>query len=64
MENLRRQVGAYVMLYLRTIFPEGGSPVWGLLDERIAAAGAGPAGSGVWTNLNARVKKSQEERSE
>ena len=64
MEKLRKQVGDYAMLYLRTIFPEDGSPVWGLIDERVTAAGAGPAGGGVWTNLDARVKIKQQEHPE
>lgn len=64
MDVLRRKVGAYAMLYLRNIFPENNSPVWGLINERVKAASAGPVGGGLWTNLDARMKKSQEDRPE
>ena len=35
MEAARRKVGAYVMLYVRNIFPEETSPLWKLLEQRI-----------------------------
>jgi RsiW-degrading membrane proteinase PrsW (M82 family) len=35
MDDSRRKVGSYVMLYVRNIFPEQTSPVWGLLESRI-----------------------------
>jgi hypothetical protein len=65
MDVLRRKVGAYAMLYLRNIFPENNSPVWGLINERVKAASASaPAGGGLWSNLNARMKKSGEDTKE
>lgn len=64
MDVLRRKVGAYAMLYLRNIFPENNSPVWGLIHARVMAASSGPAGSGLWTKLDQRMKKSTEENPE
>lgn len=45
MDQARRDVGSYAMLYLRNIFPEDGSPVLNALqnaiDQRIASGGSG-----------------------
>jgi RsiW-degrading membrane proteinase PrsW (M82 family) len=45
MDQARRDVGSYAMLYLRNIFPEDGSPVLNALqtaiDQRIASGGTG-----------------------
>lgn len=60
MEAARRSVGWHCMLYLRNIFPEDASPLWGrlqaILDER-AATGKGEPGTGLWTTLEGRVKQ-------
>ncbi|MBN1313046.1 MAG: PrsW family intramembrane metalloprotease [Anaerolineae bacterium] len=61
MDEARRSVGTYCMLYLRHIFPEESSPLWGRLEatiqERIAAR---PAGSGMnlWSDLGRRAARS------
>jgi len=45
MDQARREVGSYAMLYLRNIFPEDGSPVLNALqnaiDQRISSGGSG-----------------------
>jgi hypothetical protein len=63
MEEIRRQmdearvaVGAYTMVYLRTIFPEGNSPIYARLEsviqERMATRLAGGStSSSLWGNL-------------
>lgn len=59
MDEARRSVGAYCMLYLRNIFPEEASPLWGRLElviqERIAARPAGGGGLNLWANLDQRT---------
>lgn len=60
MDDARREVGAYTMMYLRSIFPDDASPVWGRLEsvvqERVAAPK--PAGGGaLWASLDKRTAK-------
>jgi RsiW-degrading membrane proteinase PrsW (M82 family) len=58
MDDARRSVGAYCMLYLRQIFPEESSPLWGRLEsaiqEKIAARPAS-GGTNLWSSLNQRT---------
>ncbi len=58
MDEARRSVGAYCMLYLRNIFPEEASPLWGRLEtviqERIAARPA-TGGMNLWASLDQRT---------
>lgn len=64
MDEARRSVGAYTMMYLRSLFPEDASPVWGrlgsVLEER-AAAPRPAGGAALWSSLGSRV--SQDKRS-
>jgi RsiW-degrading membrane proteinase PrsW (M82 family) len=60
MDKARRSVGAYGMLYLRHIFPEESSPLWGRLENLIKErASARPASGGpnLWTTLGQRTSK-------
>ena len=60
MDDIRRQVGAYCMLYLRNIFPENDSTLQALVQQRItasAAANKGEAGTGLWAKLGDRTKQ-------
>lgn len=58
MDKSRREVGAYCMLYLRRIFPEDSSPLWGrlenLIKERTAARPA-TGGANLWSTLGQRT---------
>ena len=57
MNDNRRRMGAYCMLFLRNIFPEDVSPLWGRL-EMILEEGMAPkemAGKGLWTRINDRL---------
>ena len=56
MNEIRRAVGAYCMLYLRNIYPEDTSPIYDLLQERLAATDKSLAGTGIWKNLDQRVR--------
>jgi len=44
------------MLYVRGIFPEAGSPVWGVIQERIQGANLGNAGGGLWNIATDRIR--------
>lgn len=58
MDKARREVGAYCMLYLRHIFPEQASPLWGrlenLIQEKVAARPAA-GGANLWASLGQRT---------
>jgi RsiW-degrading membrane proteinase PrsW (M82 family) len=60
MDEARRSVGAYCMLYLRNIFPEDTSPLWGrlqtIVQERVAS-GTPSDGPSLWSSLNDRIKQ-------
>lgn len=63
MDEARRAVGAYSMVYLRSIFPEEASPVWGRLESVIQERAASrPAGSGstsaLWGSLSQKTSQS------
>ncbi len=61
MDESRRSVGAYCMLYLRSIFPEDASPVWGRLEkiiqERASTGNVSQSGVNLWSALNKRIKE-------
>lgn len=64
MEEKRRQVGSYVMLAVRNIFPGESSPLWGMLEARIQQrinerkAEGGPRVN-LFDNLNRRMAAAQ-----
>jgi RsiW-degrading membrane proteinase PrsW (M82 family) len=56
MDQARKRAGTYCMLFVRGIFPEDQSPVWGLIQERVNAASTGQAGGGLWDLAANRIK--------
>lgn len=60
MNDNRKKMGVYCMLFLRNIFPEDTSPLWERLETILQArmAPKGEAGTGLWTKLNERVTES------
>jgi RsiW-degrading membrane proteinase PrsW (M82 family) len=60
MDENRKKLGAYRMLFLRNIFPEDASALWSRLDatlqERMAPKSE--AGKGLWTALDQRATES------
>jgi protease PrsW len=60
MNQSRKQLGTYCMLFLRNMFPENSSPLWGQLETimQLQKAPRAAAGTGVWTTLNQRVAES------
>jgi len=59
MELARKKAGTYCMLFVRGIFPEARSPVWGLIQNRIEQANLGNAGGGLWDLASSRIKTSE-----
>jgi len=61
MDDARRQVGSYAMLYLRHTIPENTSPLWGrletLLQERAAAPRPMGSRMNVWETLQLRQEE-------
>ncbi len=55
MNQERKAVGAYCMLYLRNIFPANDTQLWNLLQQRVTR-NKGQAGTGLWTTLDQRMK--------
>jgi RsiW-degrading membrane proteinase PrsW (M82 family) len=49
MEQLRRQIGPYVMAYVRSVFPEGAINVWSRLE--LLAVQSGPADLKRWSEM-------------
>ncbi len=64
MNNARKTVGAYCMLYLRNIFPVNDVQLWKVLQARVSADKS-EAGTGVWMKLDERLnpKKAAEQNS-
>jgi RsiW-degrading membrane proteinase PrsW (M82 family) len=57
MEQRRKKMGAYAMLYLRTYFPQDNMNTWGLLEAVIQERMAAPrpaGGPNLWANLQAK----------
>ncbi|MGB8981337.1 MAG: PrsW family intramembrane metalloprotease [Anaerolineales bacterium] len=55
MNELRKAVGAYCMLYVRSIYPASDTQLWSLLQQR-SVANKSEAGTGVWMKLDKRLK--------
>jgi RsiW-degrading membrane proteinase PrsW (M82 family) len=57
MDENRKKLGAYRMLFLRNIFPKDASPLWKRLDDLMQqrVAPKSEAGKGLWTTLQQRV---------
>ncbi len=59
MDESRRAVGQYTMMYLRSIFPEDDSPLWGNLENVITdriKSHLTPEGGSLWDKLQEEVK--------
>jgi RsiW-degrading membrane proteinase PrsW (M82 family) len=64
MERVRRGIGPYCMLFVRTVYLENGNRVWELINQRVAATGTGQAGGGLWSRLDDRLKESKSRKTD
>ena len=62
--DLRNQVGTYCMMFVRTVYLEQDIQIWNLLNARVAAAGLGQKGGGLWDRVNTRLKDSSDPQEE
>ena len=65
MEVLRKQIGVYPMMFVRTVYLDQDVKVWDTINARVAAASTGQKGGGLWDRATERVKQSptQEDKS-
>jgi hypothetical protein len=59
MEKVRKAIGPYCMLFVRTIYSENERKVWDMINQRVAAASIGQAGGGLWSKLENQLKESK-----
>ncbi len=57
MNTLRREIGPYCMLFVRSVYLTRTSKLWDVLDARVGAADTAHAGSGLWSALSRRIKR-------
>lgn len=59
--KLRNQIGVYCMLMVREVYtdPEVNNQVFNLLNARIASAGIGQKGGGLWDRVAEKVKDAE-----
>jgi len=65
MDQARRAVGSYAMLYVRNIFPEEASLLWSLLETRIqdrTHAQSNTTGGNLFVNLDQRLAERSAEK--
>jgi RsiW-degrading membrane proteinase PrsW (M82 family) len=60
---LRNRIGTYCMMMVREVYLSQDLQIWNLLNARIATAGLGQKGGGLWNRVSERLKdsSSQEE---
>jgi len=65
MNDLRKQIGPYCMMMVRSVYLDQDIQVWNLLSSRIAETGTGQKGGGLWDRVNTRMQTppSQEDKS-
>lgn len=62
--SLRNEIGAYCMMMVREVYLGQDIQMWNLLNARVAAAGTGQKGGGVWNRMAERVKESASKEDE
>ncbi|GJQ36450.1 MAG: hypothetical protein JETCAE01_24600 [Anaerolineaceae bacterium] len=56
--DIRKQIGAYCMMMVREVYLGQDLQIWNLLNARIAAAGPGQKGGGLWDRVSERMRDS------
>ena len=57
MDAARQSLGVYAMAYLRSIFPQETSPLWGRLEAAVAAPPSREPQADLWGAVTQRLKK-------
>jgi len=58
MDEARKAVGPYCMLFLRTVYLEQNTRIWDAINQRVEMARKGHAGGGLWSTLGDRIRES------
>jgi RsiW-degrading membrane proteinase PrsW (M82 family) len=64
METLRAGIGPYCMLFVRQVYLAQDMNLWGTIHARIAEAGTGQKGGGLWDLAASRVQSSRNREEE
>ena len=59
MDEIRRELGTYVMLFVRGAYPEEVISVWSQMQDKVlasSAASGGQKGGGLWSSLDDRMR--------
>ena len=57
--KLRNQIGVYCMMMVREVYAGMDTQVFNLLNARIASAGTGQKGGGIWDRVTEKVKDAE-----
>ena len=63
-DKLRKEIGPYCMMMVRTVYMESNLQIWNLLNSRIAESSTGQKGGGLWDRANQRMKPSPAQEEE
>lgn len=58
MEILRKEIGSYCMMFVRTVYMDTEIKIWDAINARIAESNTGQKGGGMFDRLTDRVKSS------
>jgi RsiW-degrading membrane proteinase PrsW (M82 family) len=58
MEILRKEIGSYCMMFVRTVYMDADIKIWDVINLRIAESNTGQKGGGMFDRLTERVKSS------
>ncbi len=58
MEILRKEIGSYCMMFVRTVYMDNEIKIWDTINLRIAESNTGQKGGGMFDRLTDRVKSS------
>jgi RsiW-degrading membrane proteinase PrsW (M82 family) len=64
MDQARRDVGTYCMIYVRDIFPENNNVLWGKLESAVETSRSAPAGGGMWAALERQTQTTDKVKQE
>lgn len=64
MEALRRQIGTYHMMFVRTVYLDQSFQVWAKIDARIAESSTGQKGGGLFDRATERIKEKSVKKDE
>jgi len=61
MDAVRKRIGPYCMLFVRSVYVSSGAKLWELIDQRVSESDPSERGGGIWSKLEARIKSSRPE---